>query len=449
MSTFEIWAPKAKTVDLVSGNQRVPMQPGPKGCWRADAPFVEYSYSLDGAGPLPDPRSPWQPHGVHGPSHVVDHSQFPWKHPQWHASPLADAVIYELHIGTFTPEGTFLSTISKLPYLKDLGITHIELMPLNEFSGKWGWGYDGVDLYAPHHAYGTPDDLKTLVDACHEQGLAVLLDCVYNHLGPVGNYLDRFGPYFVEKHHTPWGAAINLDAAGSEEVRRYICDNALMWLRDYHFDGLRLDAIHALIDDSREHLLQQMSREVDELEKESGRPLVLIAENITPDEHIIGRWGMDAVWNDVFHHSLHSLLTGEQNGYYRGYGSVASLAHALKHGNLDGSQLVGFLQNHDQVGNRAAGDRASTLISREYLKVGAALVILSPFVPLLFQGEEWGARDPFLYFTQHEEPDVARNVSNGRKKEFIAGSLKTFPTPTTPPPSNAPSSIGRNRIPTS
>jgi maltooligosyltrehalose trehalohydrolase len=269
MTIFRVWAPIPTQVEVQIEAERIPMLSEEGGWWSVDLPTVghgtDYAFVLDNEGPLPDPRSPWQPAGIHGPSRVVDHRMFPWTDEHWQAKPLAAAIMYELHIGTFTPEGTFAATIEKLPHLVDLGITHVEVMPVNEFSGWWGWGYDGVDLYAPHHVYGGPDGFKHFVDACHRHGLAVLLDVVYNHLGPAGNYLHRFGPYFTTPHATPWGHAVNLDGPGSDEVRRFFCDNALMWLRDYHCDGLRLDAVHALVDTSAVHFLEQLATEVDAL----------------------------------------------------------------------------------------------------------------------------------------------------------------------------------------
>jgi maltooligosyltrehalose trehalohydrolase len=409
MKQFDVWVPKAKRVELISGDQRIAMRSTPNGHWQVEAEAIEYAFSLDGGPPLPDPRSHWQPHGVHGSSRVVNHSAFRWKHADFVGVPLSSAVIYELHIGTFTPEGTFLSTVTKLPYLKLLGITHIELMPLAEFSGEWGWGYDGVDLYAPHHAYGSPDDLKTLIDACHGHGLAVLLDVVYNHLGPVGNYLPQFGPYFDEGQHTPWGAAVNFD---EPEVRRYVLDNAKMWLHDYRFDGLRLDAVHALIDHSHKHILKELAEHV--------CPTLLIAETVNIEPRIVDDWGLDALWFDNFHHALHSLLTGETSGYYSPFGGFSPLAQAYREDQLQPHQLVVFMQNHDHVGNRAAGERMSVLVDRNRLKIGAAQTILSPFVPLLFQGEEWGAREPFQYFTNHADPWMAKLVTDGRRREFAA-----------------------------
>ncbi|HLH44981.1 MAG TPA: malto-oligosyltrehalose trehalohydrolase [Bryobacteraceae bacterium] len=445
---FRVWAPRAQTVDLHVGGQARAMTRDDGGWWSAEvagaAHGADYAFALDGGGPLPDPRSPWQPFGVHGFSRLLDHSRFPWTDSGWRPPPLASGIIYELHIGTFTPHGTFDSAIERLGHLKRLGVTHVELMPVAEFSGNWGWGYDGVDLYAPHHAYGGPDALKRFIDACHACGLAALLDVVYNHLGPAGNYLGRFGPYFSERSAGLWGQAVNLDGPGSDEVRRFLCDNALMWLRDYHFDGLRLDAVHAIFDASALHFLEQLAGEVKELEAALGRQLALIAESDLNDPRLVtpreaGGYGLDAQWNDDFHHALHAVLTGERNGYYADFGSLADLAYALqnafvydgrfsvfrkrRHGRkpegLPGWRFVGFLQNHDQVGNRAKGERSSQMMSLAQLKTGAALVLCSAFIPLLFQGEEYGATTPFLYFTNHDE-DLGRSVSEGRRREFAA-----------------------------
>ena len=447
MSEIRVWGPKPRKVELQLDAQRLEMHPDQHGWWRIEhdaiQPGADYSFFLDDAGPFPDPRSQFQPHGVHGPSRVVDHHAFRWAAGRFQARPLSSAIVYELHVGTFTPEGTFTAAIDRLDHLAHLGVTHVELMPVQEFSGRWGWGYDGVDLFAPHHAYGSPDDLKRLVDAAHARGLAVLLDVVYNHLGPAGNYLDRFGPYFTTRYSTPWGPAVNLDSAGSAEVRRFLCDNAIMWLRDYRFDGLRMDAIHAIHDSSAIHFLAQLAREIDQLEAHLGRSLVLIAESdlnyprvVTPRE--AGGYGIDAQWSDDFHHALHTVLTGERAGYYADFGSFADLARTLTnayaydgrysvyrdaiHGakplNLDGWRFLGYLQNHDQVGNRPMGDRISRSIRPGRLKIGVALVFCSPFVPMLFHGEEFRASAPFLYFTQHEDPELARAVSEGRRREF-------------------------------
>jgi maltooligosyltrehalose trehalohydrolase len=449
MNSFRVWAPKAKRVDVDVGGERYPMSAAENGWWSAESALVEpgtdYAFVLDGGAPLPDPRSPWQPHGIHGASRTIDHGAFPWTERDWRARPLSAAAFYELHIGTFTPDGTFKAAIEKLDHLVRLGITHVELMPVAEFSGSRGWGYDGVYLYAPHHAYGEPDDLKRLIDACHARGLAIVLDVVYNHLGPAGNYLDRFGPYFTHHYATPWGAAVNFDGPFSDEVRRFFCDNALMWLRDYHFDGLRLDAVHAIIDTSATHFLEQLACEVTDLEAQIGRHLQLIAESNLNDPRIVrpqelGGYGIDAQWSDDFHHALHCVLTGERDGYYVDFGSLADLAKALqrvfvndgryspfrkrRHGKppagLSGHRFFGYLQTHDQIGNRAKGERSSHLMGLGRLKVGAALVLTGPFVPLLFQGEDWGASSPFFYFTDHQDPELARAVTEGRRREFAA-----------------------------
>jgi maltooligosyltrehalose trehalohydrolase len=446
---FRVWAPQATKVELAFGEERIPMTACAGGWWTvgapADGPGTEYAFSLDGGHPLPDPRSSWQPHGVHGPSRILDHKAFAWTDERWQPGPLSSAVLYELHIGTFTPAGTFEAAIERLEHLVELGITHVELMPVNEFPGSRGWGYDGVDLYAPHHAYGGPEGLKRLINACHTKGLAVLLDVVYNHLGPSGNYLGRFGPYFTTRHQTPWGQAVNLDGPGSEGVRRFFCDNALMWLRDYHADGLRLDAVHAIIDTSAVHFLEQLAAEVHALEAQLGRHLVLIAESDLNDPRIvrppdIGGYGLAAQWSDDFHHALHTMLTSERGGYYADFGAPADLAQAFtgafiydgryssfrqrRHGRpaigLTGHHFLGYLQNHDQVGNRAKGERSSHLLSPGRLKIAAALVLTAPFVPLLFQGEEWGASAPFQYFTDHEDSELGQAVSEGRRAEFAA-----------------------------
>jgi maltooligosyltrehalose trehalohydrolase len=431
------------------GGARLPLTANEDGWWSADVPAArpgsDYAFLLDGGEPLPDPRSPWQPSGVHGPSRVVDHQAFPWQDRRWQAGPLAAAVLYELHVGTFTPAGTFEAAIARLDHLVDLGVTHVELMPVNEFPGSRGWGYDGVDLYAPHHAYGGPQGLKRLIDACHARGLAVLLDVVYNHLGPAGNYLSRFGPYFTDRYATPWGPAVNLDGPHSQEVRRFFCDNARMWLRDYHCDGLRLDAVHTLVDTSAVHFLEQLAAEVDALATQLGRHLILIAESDRNDPRIVrspevGGYGIDAQWNDDFHHAMHAVLTGERDGYYMDFGPFADLAKALQgafvydgrysafrrrpHGRsptgLAGHRFLGYLQNHDQIGNRAMGDRSSHLLSTGRLQIAAALVLTAPFIPLLFQGEEWGASSPFQYFTAYEDPALGQAVAKGRREEFAA-----------------------------
>lgn len=448
MHTFTLWAPAAKTVEIEINNNRIPLQMGPHGWWSATVEFAvagtDYSFVLDGQQPsLPDPRSAWQPNGVHGPSRLLDPSSFRWTDAAWQAPPLGAAILYELHIGTFTAEGTFAAAIERLDYLKDLGVTHVELMPVAAFAGSRGWGYDGVDLYAPYSGYGGPEGLQHFVNACHARGLAVLVDVVYNHLGPVGNYLAKFGPYFTDGHSTPWGAAVNLEQAGSDEVRRFFIDNALMWLRNYHIDGLRLDAIHALVDRSAIHFLEQLASEVRRLEAELGKSFAVIAETDLNDPRLAtsreaGGYGLDAQWSDDFHHALFAMLTGEKNGYYADFGYAAALAKSLEDvyvytggysrfrqkmqgrpvGQLPRHRFLGYIQNHDQVGNRARGDRLTHLVTPGRARVAAALVICSPFIPLLFQGEEFGASTPFQYFTGFEDEEIGRRVSEGRKKEF-------------------------------
>jgi maltooligosyltrehalose trehalohydrolase len=452
MQRFRLWAPNAKKVSVQIAEQKHPLQKQNGGWWQADIdaarPGVDYAYFLDDpalddqALALPDPRSPWQPNGIHSPSRLLDHAAFPWTDAAWEAPPLSSAILYELHIGAFTPEGTFDAAQSKLDDLRDLGITHVELMPVNSFPGIQGWGYDGVDLFAPHQPYGSPDALKRLVNACHAKGLAVLLDVVYNHLGPDGNYLGKFGPYFTDAHHTPWGDAVNLEDAGSHEVRRFFCDNALMWLRDYHFDGLRLDAVHAYMDRSAINFMEQLATEVHDLQAHTGRNYVVIAESDLNDPRLVtareaGGYGLDAQWSDDFHHALFTALTGDRSGYYADFGALADLAKSLRevfvydgrfssyrnriHGrpvpNLPASRFLGYSQNHDQVGNRAKGDRLAHIVSNGRAKIAAALALTAPFVPMLFQGEEWAASAPFQYFTNHE-PELGRLVSEGRKKEF-------------------------------
>ena len=450
MAPYRVWAPLAKQVSVNVGDESIAMERDPRieGWWLARGrnarPGEDYTFTIDDGKDLPDPRSGWQPSGVTGPSRIVDHRAFDWSDANFQARPLSSALIYELHVGTFTPEGTFDSAITKLAHLKALGVTHVELMPVNDFPGKFGWGYDGVALFAPRQEYGGPEGLKRLVDACHEHQLAVLLDVVYNHMGPSGNFLPKFAPYFTDRHHTPWGDALNFDGPYSDEVRRFFCDNALMWLRDYHFDGLRLDAVHAIVDTSAIHFLEQLSKEVDVLKAHLGRHLVLIAESDLNDPRVVrhrdlGGFGIDAQWSDDFHHALHSVITGERNGYYSDFGEVADLATAFessyvytgrrssfrqrRHGRppigLSGHHFLGYVQNHDQLGNRAQGDRLCHLTSPDRTKVAAALVLTAPFIPMLFQGEEFAATSPFQYFADFaDDPDLARAVSEGRKKEF-------------------------------
>ena len=450
MHTFRIWAPAAKTASVKIGETATLMKPGQGGWWQAAVesadPGADYQFLLDGDDyALPDPRSQWQPHGVHGPSRLLDHSAFRWTDQNWQAPAWPEAIVYELHIGTFTSEGTLDAARERLGYLKDLGITHVELLPVASFPGKHGWGYDGVDLFAPQESYGGPEALKRFVDAAHALGLAVLLDVVYNHFGPSGSYAGKFGPYFTASHHTPWGDAVNFEDAGSHEVRRFFCDNALMWLRDYHFDGLRLDAVHAYMDRSAINFMEQLSIETRVLEAETGRQYVLIAESDLNDPRFVtprdeNGYGLDAQWSDDFHHALVAVLTGERGGYYADFGALADLAKSLKqvfvydgrysayrkriHGrpvaNLPAWRFLGYAQDHDQVGNRVKGERLSHLTTTGRARIAAALVLTAPFVPMLFQGEEWAASTPFQYFTDHEDKELGRLVSEGRRKEFAA-----------------------------
>jgi maltooligosyltrehalose trehalohydrolase len=457
MHEFRVWAPNARRVETVLGERRLPMASvagASAGAGGAGAGWwtcaveeagagTDYAFGLDGGPPRPDPRSAFQPCGIHGPSRVVDHSAFAWSDHAWRGMPLAGGVLYECHIGTFSAEGTFDGAIEHLGHLVDLGVNAIELLPVAEFSGTRGWGYDGVDLFAPHHAYGGPDGLKRLVDAAHGHGLGVVMDVVYNHLGPAGNYLPEFGPYFSARHQTNWGDAVNFDGAGSDEVRRFVIDNALMWLRDYHCDGLRLDAVHAIVDDSATHILEALAAEVDALAAHLRRPVFLIAESDLNAPRFVrsrdaGGYGLAASWADEWHHALHATLTGDVSGYYEDFGPLPLLAKALRqawvydgiysphrqrvHGRppsgLAGRRFVVATQNHDQTGNRAAGERSAALMSDGRLRVAAALLLTSPFVPMLFQGEEWGASTPFLYFTDHADPGLGRTVSDGRRHEF-------------------------------
>ncbi len=449
MASFDLWAPDARQVRVEVEGGIHPLARRDGGWWHADVPAehgTDYAYLIDDDETrLPDPRSRWQPHGVHGTSRRYDDNLFDWTDQPWTGRHLAGSVIYELHVGTFTAEGTFDAAIGRLDHLVALGIDLVELMPVNAWDGEWGWGYDGVDWYAVHAPYGGPDALKRFVDSCHGHGLGVVLDVVYSHLGPSGAYLDRFAPYFTGQPATPWGPGVNLDGPGSDEVRRYIIDNARMWLRDFHLDGLRLDAVHALADNRATHLLEELAVEVEALGAHLGRPLSLIAESDLNDPRLLiarenGGYGLTAQWSDDFHHALHAVLTGERQGYYADFGSLAALAKTLTRGYFhDGTwssfrgrhhgrpvdtdmtpayRLLGYLQNHDQIGNRARGDRISATLSPGLLKVGAALVLTSPYTPMLFMGEEWGARTPWQFFTSYPDPLLAGSVRSGRRAEF-------------------------------
>jgi maltooligosyltrehalose trehalohydrolase len=434
-----------------AGGARYAMQgPDEHGWWRADrsaaGPGTDYGFVIDEDEKVyPDPRSQWQPGGVHGLSRVYDQSAFAWSDAGFRAAPLASAIVYELHLGTFTQEGTLDAAIDKLDALMELGITHVELMPVASFAGRHGWGYDGVALFAVHEPYGGPDALKRFVNAAHAHGLAVLLDVIYNHFGPVGNYTGKYGPYVTDEHHTPWGGAVNLEGAWSDQVRRFFCDNALMWMRDSHIDGLRLDAVHAFVDRSAIHFLEQLAVETEALEAATGRELVLTAESDLNDPRFVttreaGGYGMDAQWSDDFHHALFTILAPGQGGYYADFGELAQLKKALEetfvydgvyskhrrrvHGkparHLPQQKFLGFIQNHDQVGNRAVGDRLHSCAGFRRARVAAALVLTGPFVPLIFQGEEWAASSPFQYFADHDDKEMARQVSEGRRREFAA-----------------------------
>ena len=452
MHEFSVWAPKAKKMAVQIGEAVYPMEgPSDRGWWRVDVenagPGTDYAFLLDDdPTPYPDPRGKWQPNNVHSASRVVDHKAFRWEDRAWQGLSLSGAVIYELHVGTFTQEGTFDAAIERLQYLVDLGITHIELMPVAAFPGSFGWGYDGVALFAVRHPYGGPDGLRRLVNACHLQGIGVILDVVYNHFGPVGAYANRFGYYLTDHHRTPWGDAVNFEEVGSDEVRRFFCDNALMWLRDYHVDGLRLDAVHEFVDRSAIHFMEQLSAEVEVLSSTLGRRFVLIAESDLNDPRLVTPreargYGIDAQWNDDFHHALFTIMHREQGkGYYDDFGSFENLAKSLtrvfvydgiysryrhrSHGRpvegLSSHHFIGFIQNHDQVGNRATGDRLEHIVGFDRAKVAAGLVLTAPFVPLIFQGEEFAASSPFQYFADHEDGELARAVSEGRIREFAA-----------------------------
>ena len=453
MHEFTIWAPAVDRVAVKIGDIAYPMNgPDERGWWRATVeqaiPGTDYGFVLDDdPKAYPDPRSLRQPQGVHGASRLYDQEVFIWTDQSWQAPPLGQAVVYELHIGTFTEAGTFDAAIERLDYLVELGVTHAELMPVAAFPGAQGWGYDGAALFAVTEVYGGPDGLKRLVNACHQRGLAVLLDVVYNHFGPVGNYTGKYGPYLTDKHHTPWGGAVNFEGERSDEVRRFFCDNALMWMRDYHIDGLRLDAVHEFIDRSAIHFMEQLSSEVTSLGGESGRRLVLIAESDLNDPRVVksseeGGYGIDAQWSDDFHHALFTVLNADagEKGYYEDFGSIAKLAKSLtktfvndgnyskyrrrSHGRpaskLSPHQFLGYIQNHDQVGNRATGDRIEQITGMDRAKVAAGVVMTAPFIPMIFEGEEFAASTPFQYFADHEDPEMAKAVKNGRRAEFAA-----------------------------
>jgi maltooligosyltrehalose trehalohydrolase len=452
---FRLWAPRARAVSLrfargQSGQSALlAMEPLADGYHSAIVetldPGSEYFYQSEPDRDLPDPASRFQPRGVHGPSQLVDLNAFPWTDHGWKGTPLDRTVLYELHVGTYTAEGTFDAVVRHLPELAALGVTTIELMPVAQFPGPRNWGYDGVYLFAPQNTYGGPESLQRLVNAAHHHGLSVALDVVYNHLGPEGNYLNAYGPYFTDRYHTPWGQAINFDGVGSDQVRRFFIENALYWLQDYHFDALRLDAVHGIYDFGARHFLAELKSAVAELSERLGRPLHLIAESDLNDSRLLrdpehGGYAIDAQWSDDFHHSLQTLLTRENLGYYSDFQGITPLVATLRdgwyysgqhsnyrqrrHGNsprgISPERFVVCSQNHDQVGNRAAGERLTGRVSFEALKLAAGITLLSPFVPMLFMGEEYGETAPFQYFTSHGDAELVEAVRRGRREEFSA-----------------------------
>ncbi len=450
MPRLDIWAPRASQVALEVADQILPLAQDPSrpGWWTSCddlAPGIDYLVLLDGER-VPDPRARWAPAGVDGPSRVVDPAAFVWRDEGWPGAELGSrSLVYELHVGTFTREGTLTSAAQRLGHLADLGVSHVELLPLAAFDGDRGWGYDGVLIDAVHEAYGGPQGLVDFVDMAHRTGLAVILDVVHNHLGPSGNQWEKFGPFFTDLHHTPWGSAINLDAPGSDDVRRILLDSALGWLRDYHLDGLRLDAVHELHDTRATTFLEDLSREVAALSHEVRRPLCLVAESdrndpLTVTDRAHGGLGLTAQWNDDVHHALHWLLTGEAGGYYADFASGSAVADTLRHTFLHNGRFSTFrgrshgrpvdprrtpserfvvaLQTHDQVGNRARGERLSMLTSVDRAAAGAALLFALPYVPMLFMGEEWGAQTHWCFFSSFHDPELARAVTEGRRTEF-------------------------------
>ncbi|MDR5700500.1 malto-oligosyltrehalose trehalohydrolase [Agromyces aerolatus] len=446
MTEFRVWAPRATRMTLQLDGARHPLAEEPGGWWATSAEGRDYGYLIDDADtPRPDPRSRWQPNGVHGLSRVFDPAAYDWQDGAWTGRQLAGGVIYELHIGTFTPEGTFDAAIERLDHLVELGVDFVEVLPVNAFNGEWNWGYDGVLWYAVQESYGGPAGYQRFVDACHGRGLAVIQDVVYNHLGPSGNHLPEFGPYLHEGRANTWGSSMNLDGEDSDEVREYIIENALMWLRDHHVDGLRLDAVHALVDHRAVHLLEELAERVDALSAHVGRPLTLIAESDLNDPKLIRSrdahgYGITAQWSDDFHHAVHVAVSGETAGYYEDFAPLAALRavfergffHARTTSTFRGREhgrpldlertpawrLVVFDQDHDQIGNRAIGDRLGASVDEGGLAIAAALTLLSPFTPMLFMGEEWSASTPWQFFTSHPEPELGTATAEGRIAEF-------------------------------
>jgi maltooligosyltrehalose trehalohydrolase len=455
LAKFLVWAPVAETVDvrLFGSRQRVlPLERIAEGYFGGVfgdvPPGTRYKYRLNGKAELPDPASRSQPEGVHGPSEITS-EEFHWSDHEWRGIPLGDCIFYELHVGTFTREGTFDAAIAQLDYLAQLGITAVELMPVAQFPGDRNWGYDGVYPFAVQKSYGGPAGLKRFVDAAHAKGLAVVLDVVYNHLGPEGNYLAQFGPYFTDRYHTPWGLAVNFDGPASGAVRRFVVENALRWVTEFHIDALRLDAVHMIFDHSPRHILQELAEAVHARGAELGRLIHVIAESDLNDSRLVeavdgGGYGLDAQWSDDFHHALHGLLTKERAGYYQDFGEIRHLAKALAEGfvysgqfsefrgcnhgscsaHLPGNRFVVCTQNHDQIGNRMLGERFSAMLEFEHLKLAAGALLMSPYLPLLFMGQEYGEPAPFLYFVSHSDPDLIEAVRQGRQREFAAFSWK-------------------------
>ncbi len=464
---FRVWAPHANRIEVrllrrnTNAALELPMERAGEGHFVLQAsaePGDRYFYLLDQHQSVPDPVSRLLPQGVHGPTEILDPKQFTWSDTGWPGLPLKDYVIYELHVGTFTPQSTLDAAIEKLGYLKKLGVTVVELMPVAAFPGTRNWGYDGVSPYAVQASYGGPNGLRRLVDAAHALGLGVMLDVVYNHLGNEGNYLRLFGPYFTAKHQTPWGEAINYDQPGSEEVRRYFIENALYWIREYHMDGLRLDAVQTIQDQSSTHILAEIAQNVDELAQELGRRVCIIAETDENDEKLArprlqGGYGLDAVWSDDFHHSVHAFFTGEGKGYYQDFGRPEQIVRALQEGFVfqggpfrfwngrpRGTSSKGMaapahvicIQNHDQIGNRAQGERLTALVPRGVRMLAAALLLLAPETPLLFMGQEFDESNPFQFFTDYGDPVLQQAVSEGRRNEFKDFDFQDVPDPQDP-----------------
>jgi maltooligosyltrehalose trehalohydrolase len=460
---FRVWAPRLRALDVVlDGRPPLPLARGGDGTWEVFVPALgagaRYQYRLDGERYRPDPASRFQPEGVHGPSVVVDPAAFAWTDRDFRGHALADLVFYELHVGTFTTTGTFEAAIAHLPRLADLGVTAVELMPIAEFPGSRNWGYDGVHLFAPQSTYGGPRGLRRLVDACHGQGLAVFLDVVYNHLGPEGNYLAEYGPYFTDRHRTPWGGAVDFDGPDSAGVRRHFIENACAWAREYHVDGLRLDAIHAIYDESPVHVLTEIAEAARKEAAQLGRPFHVVAESHDNDRRLVlapeqGGVGLDAVWSDDFHHAVHVRFTGERGGYYADFEDPGCLPRAMAEGfafqgqhstyfggsrgtpsaDLGGEHFVVAIQNHDQVGNRAQGDRLNAIVPFEAAKAAAGLMLASPALPLLFMGEEYGETSPFQFFTSFLDPALNEAVRRGRAEEFRRFAWQgTLPDPASP-----------------